>query len=113
MSYDGNLWDSSVRDLGLGTFFLCVEQDSSGTTLMDLITSDPTAAKQGGASAAGNKAPSPGRAASQPTALGKPATDRKSKKATLLQIQNDTISAAKAVRTNIMPHRSKKKVCAF
>ncbi|CAM8931585.1 unnamed protein product [Rhodiola kirilowii] len=87
--------------------------DSSGTTLMDLITSDPAASKQGGASAAGNKAPSPSRAPSQPTALGKPATDRKSKKATLLQIQNDTISAAKAVRTNIMPHRTKKKPVSY
>ncbi|XAR50699.1 hypothetical protein NMG60_11005097 [Bertholletia excelsa] len=82
--------------------------DSSGTTLMDLITSDPSPAS----------APPPQPSSSAyppPAAPGKPAhSDRKSKKTTLMQIQSDTISAAKAalnpVRTNIMPQKQKKKV---
>ncbi|OWM90233.1 uncharacterized protein LOC116187487 [Punica granatum] len=83
--------------------------DSSGTTLMDLITADP-----GKAPLASSSAPS-----AQPTALGKPVVhgEKKSKKATLMQIQNDTISAAKAalnpVRANIMPQRQKKKPVSY
>ncbi|GFS44291.1 SH3 domain-containing protein [Actinidia rufa] len=53
-----------------------------------------------------------------PSSMGKPAqTDRKSKKGTLMQIQSDTISAAKAalnpVRTNIMPQKQKKKPVSY
>lgn len=89
--------------------------DSSGTTLMDLITSDPAPV------AAAPPPPSASPAAAFPptsTGSGKPApTDRKSKKGTLMQIQSDTISAAKAalnpVRTNIMPQRQKKKPVSY
>ncbi|PQQ12555.1 uncharacterized protein Pyn_00859 [Prunus yedoensis var. nudiflora] len=50
-----------------------------------------------------------------PTALGKPAGEKRSKRAALMQIQNDTISAARAalnpVRTNIniLPQKHKQK----
>lgn len=79
--------------------------DSSGTTLMDLITADPS-------SAAGV----PAASQAPPSALGKPVApgERKSKRGALAQIQNDTISVAKAalnpVRTNIIPQKQKKKV---
>ncbi|KAK9268777.1 hypothetical protein L1049_000539 [Liquidambar formosana] len=86
--------------------------DSAGTTLMDLITADPTSAP------AANQSSSAGATPPHPTALGRPVqTDRKSKRATLMQIQNDTISAAKAalnpVRTNIMPQKQKKKPVSY
>ncbi|GAB4854056.1 hypothetical protein Ancab_022637 [Ancistrocladus abbreviatus] len=91
--------------------------DTSGTTLMDLITADPSAAP----SAASASSPSPASSMQStissgmlpPKALGKPSTDRKSKKATLMQIQSDTISAAKAVRANIMPAKQKKKPVSY
>ncbi|KAI4371226.1 hypothetical protein MLD38_019488 [Melastoma candidum] len=89
--------------------------DSSGTTLMDLISSDPAAAAA--SSSANNSSTT---SAALPTALGKPVAsgaDKKSKKTTLLQIQSDTISAAKAalapVRTNIMPQKQKKKPVSY
>ncbi|CAA6655098.1 unnamed protein product [Spirodela intermedia] len=62
-------------------------QESGGTTLMDLITSDPTSVP--------------------PSA----APNRKTRRSTLMQIQSDTISAAKAlnpVKTSVMPQRRKK-----
>ncbi|GAB2250787.1 hypothetical protein Droror1_Dr00017037 [Drosera rotundifolia] len=79
--------------------------DSSGTTLMDLITSDPAA----------SSVPAP---SGNPKALGRPvatptAADRKSKKGTLMQIQSETMSAAKAVRANIMPPKQKKKPVSY
>ncbi|KAE8781132.1 hypothetical protein D1007_45635 [Hordeum vulgare] len=84
--------------------------DSSGTTLMDLITSDPSAAPAAGAS---SQQPSTGGGGS----LGRPApppapapADRKSKRATLMQIQSDTISAAKAFNpVKALPQRNRKK----
>lgn len=82
---------------------------------MDLITADPAPAP----SSSSNSAASPAAAspASLPSALGKPHTEKKSKRAALMQIQNDTISAAKAalhpVRTNIMPQRQKKKPVSY
>lgn len=92
-----------------------VFQESSGTTLMDLITSDGSSSK-----------PSPAPSTTAPPLIdsGAPAgppvpaaAERKSKKGTLMQIQSDTISAAKAafnpVRANIMPQRQKKKVLFF
>lgn len=83
-------------------------------TLMDLITADPTPAL---ASSSASAAPTPGPSSAPPTALGKPATEKKSKRATLMQIHNDTVSVAKAalnpVRTNIMPQKQKKKVLPF
>ncbi|XP_059636713.1 uncharacterized protein LOC132278832 [Cornus florida] len=91
--------------------------DSSGTTLMDLITSDPSTA-----SAAPPPPPSSSVASSAPLPPSVPSgksgqPDRKSKKTTLMQIQNDTISAAKAalnpVRTNIMPQKQKKKPVSY
>lgn len=94
--------------------------DSSGTTLMDLITADPSTASAGSSStnapsAASSTISSSSNSSSSvlPSALGKPAGEKRSKRAALMQIQNDTISAAKAalnpVRTNIMPQRQKKK----
>lgn len=99
---------------------------------MDLITADPStvsasASTTTSSSASTQPAQSSGYAASPPksssssglpTALGKPAGEKRSKRASLMQIQNDTISAAKAalnpVRTNInmnsiMPQKHKQK----
>ncbi|XP_073043882.1 uncharacterized protein [Primulina eburnea] len=91
--------------------------DSSGTTLMDLITSDGSSTKLPAASAATAAAPID---SSANMAVGAPvpvAVERKSKKGTLMQIQSDTISAAKAafnpVRTNIMPQKQKKKPVSY
>lgn len=92
-------------------------QDSSGKTLMDLITADPTPAPSSSSTSSVAASPATNPSGSLPSALGKPATEKKSKRAALMQIQNDTISAAKAalnpVRTNIMPQRQKKKVPQF
>ncbi|KAL5188923.1 hypothetical protein HKD37_05G014260 [Glycine soja] len=82
---------------------------------MDLITADPTPAPSSSSTAAASSAPT--APASLPSALGKPPAEKKSKRAALMQIQNDTISAAKAalhpVRTNIMPQRQKKKPVSY
>ncbi|KAM1392504.1 hypothetical protein ACFX2I_020074 [Malus domestica] len=98
--------------------------DSFGKTLMDLISSDPSTASSSTSSTTSSSAstqsaahaPSPPKSsAGLPTALGKPAGEKRSKRAALMQIQNDTISAAKAalhpVRTNIniMPQKHKHK----
>ncbi|KAB2620433.1 hypothetical protein D8674_039376 [Pyrus ussuriensis x Pyrus communis] len=98
--------------------------DSFGKTLMDLISSDPSTASSSASSTTSSSAstqsaahaPSPPKSsAGLPTALGKPAGEKKSKRAALMQIQNDTISAAKAalhpVRTNIniIPQKHKHK----
>ncbi|GJN08353.1 hypothetical protein PR202_ga26264 [Eleusine coracana subsp. coracana] len=75
-------------------------QDSSGTTLMDLITSDPSAAPTSGSGASSQPPSSGGGGGSVGSLLGKPTAapaDRKSKRGTLMQIQNETISAAKAL----------------
>ncbi|XP_062216117.1 uncharacterized protein LOC133916456 [Phragmites australis] len=81
-------------------------QDSSGTTLMDLITSDPSAASAAGASS--QQSSGGGSLLGKPAAAG--AADRKSKKGTLMQIQNDTISAAKALNpVKALPQRNRKK----
>lgn len=90
-------------------------------TLMDLMTSDPKAApppSSSSSSSSSSAAPPPMQMAASPTmppptALGKPVTDRKSKRTTLMQIQNDTISAAKAVRANIMPQKQKKRPVSY
>lgn len=87
---------------------------------MDLITADPKAAPPASSSSSSSSAPAPAasmQTASSPTmppptALGKPVTDRK-KRTTLMQIQNDTISAAKAVRANIMPQKQKKRPVSY
>ncbi|KAL6496434.1 hypothetical protein OROGR_029692 [Orobanche gracilis] len=91
--------------------------DSSGTTLMDLITSDGSSSKPPPVSS--TTAPPIDSAANMP-ALGAPVpvvADRKSRRGTLLQIQSDTISAAKAafnpVRANIMTQRQKKKPVSY
>ncbi|XP_011625800.1 uncharacterized protein LOC18440835 isoform X2 [Amborella trichopoda] len=83
----------------------------SGTTLMDLITSDPSSLSQSSNTGGGGPPPS--------STLGKPAqsTDRKTKRTSLSQIQSDTMSAAKAalspVRANIMPQKQKKKPVSY
>ncbi|CAL4938667.1 unnamed protein product [Urochloa decumbens] len=88
-------------------------QDSSGTTLMDLITSDPSAASGAGASSQQQPSSGGGSGGSVGSLLGKPtasAADRKSKRGTLTQIQNDTISAAKALNpVKVLPQRNRKK----
>ncbi|KAI3447278.1 hypothetical protein Pfo_003943 [Paulownia fortunei] len=92
--------------------------DSSGTTLMDLITSDGSSSKP--PSASSTTAPPPTDSAANTAAAGPPVpvvVERKSKKGTLMQIQSDTISAAKAafnpVRANIMPQKQKKKPVSY
>lgn len=68
---------------------------------MDLITADPSSVP-----------PTASATPPPPTALGKP----KTKRGTLMQIQSDTISVAKAlnpVKTNIMPQRQKKKPVSY
>lgn len=86
-------------------------QDSSGTTLMDLITSDPSAASGAGASSQQQSSSGSGGGGGVGSLLGKPApADRKSKKVTLTQIQNETISAAKALNpVKVLPQRNRKK----
>ncbi|KAG1337766.1 hypothetical protein COCNU_04G000720 [Cocos nucifera] len=78
-------------------------QESAGMTLMDLITSDPSAAATSSSSTAA------------PSTLGKPViTEKKSKRATLMQIQNDTISAAKAFNPiKSYPQKQKKKPVSY
>ncbi|CAN0901327.1 TSET complex member tstB [Linum grandiflorum] len=101
--------------------------DSSGTTLMDLITADPGPKSAASGSTASTAAPSAVTASQLPpvpmatssthssgkTSLG----EKKSKRATLMQIQNETISAAKAalhpMKTNIMPQKQKKKPVSY
>ncbi|XP_006651241.1 uncharacterized protein LOC102704044 [Oryza brachyantha] len=76
--------------------------DSSGKTLMDLITSDPSAVPAAGASS---------QQSSSGVPLGRPApapADRKTKKGTLSQIQNETMAAAKALN-KALPQRNRKK----
>nr|KAJ0226210.1 hypothetical protein LSAT_V11C100003760 [Lactuca sativa] len=72
--------------------------DSSGTTLMDLISSDPTSAPPPPSTSAQASTASHQRSASP---FSKPVTattttDRKSKRSTLMQIQSDAVSAARA-----------------
>ncbi|KAL8036593.1 hypothetical protein ABFX02_12G168900 [Erythranthe guttata] len=88
--------------------------ESSGTTLMDLITSDGSSSKP--PSASSTTAAPPMDSGANIMAPGPPVpmtVERRSKKGTLMQIQSDTISAAKAafnpVRANIMPQKQRKK----
>ncbi|KAI3849319.1 hypothetical protein MKW92_002905 [Papaver armeniacum] len=82
--------------------------DASGTTLMDLITSDPSSAPASTSS-------------TTPSILGKPAqkpvpTEKRSKRGTLMQIQSDTMAVAKAlnpVRTNMMTSKQKRKPVSY
>ncbi|CAA2976503.1 Hypothetical predicted protein [Olea europaea subsp. europaea] len=85
-------------------------------TLMDLISSDPSSAKPSSSSSTAAPPPESPKNAS----VGAPVpvvVDRKSKKGSLMQIQSDTISAAKAafnpVRTNIMPQKQKTKPVSY
>ncbi|XP_062210700.1 uncharacterized protein LOC133912127 [Phragmites australis] len=86
-------------------------QDSSGKTLMDLITSDPSAAPTAGAASQQSSSGGVGSLLAKPAAPAPaPAADRKSKKGTLMQIQSDTISAAKALNpVKALPQRNRKK----
>ncbi|XVE60921.1 hypothetical protein DITRI_Ditri05aG0165200 [Diplodiscus trichospermus] len=105
------------------TFLLCPsflgkKMDSTGMTLMDLITADPAQVPAASSSSSSSSTTSMTAAASlssvqqqhvsTKTTLG----EKKSKRAALMQIQNDTISVAKAalhpVRTNIIPHQKQK-----
>ncbi|KAL1364128.1 uncharacterized protein LOC107479667 [Arachis duranensis] len=92
--------------------------DSSGTTLMDLITADPTPTQTSSSASSAVASPASASPASGlPTALGKPGGEKKSKRAALMQIQNDTFSAAKnalnPVRANLMPQKQKKKPVSY
>ncbi|KVH98642.1 Armadillo-type fold [Cynara cardunculus var. scolymus] len=83
--------------------------DSSGTTLMDLISSDPTSVPPPSSTPAQASTASHQRSASP---FSKPVaapttTDRKSKRSTLMQIQSDAVSAARAAVR--IPHKHKKK----
>ncbi|RAL48180.1 hypothetical protein DM860_005604 [Cuscuta australis] len=85
--------------------------ESSGTTLMDLITSDPSSTSSSSKSTASVApvATSPPRTAAAAAA----STDRK-KKGMLMQIQSDTISAAKAALNPVrMPQKQKKKAVSY
>ncbi|KAK9162383.1 hypothetical protein Syun_003285 [Stephania yunnanensis] len=89
--------------------------DASGTTLMDLITADPSTA----ASSTSSTAPSTlGKPVQKPVqAVSKPAqTEKKAKKGALMQIQSDTIAVAKAlnpVKANIMSQKQKRKPVSY
>ncbi|XP_021773444.1 uncharacterized protein LOC110737397 [Chenopodium quinoa] len=91
--------------------------DSSGMTLMDLMTSDPKAAAPPPSStSSATTAPmqmAPSTTMPPPSSLGKPVTDRKSKKNTFTSIQHDTLSAARAVRANILPQKQKKRPVSY
>ncbi|KAG8376312.1 hypothetical protein BUALT_Bualt09G0050200 [Buddleja alternifolia] len=92
--------------------------DSSGTTLMDLITSDTPSTKPSSAPSTTAAAPIDSVANTAAVGPSVPVTvERRSKKGTLMQIQSDTISAAKAafnpVRANIMPQRQRKKPVSY
>lgn len=81
---------------------------------MDLITADPTPLPASSSSSTAAPTPSATPSTSQSSTLGKPATEKRSKRSALMQIQNDTISAAKAaVRTNILPQKQKKKPVSY
>ncbi|KAJ8642448.1 hypothetical protein MRB53_019142 [Persea americana] len=87
-------------------------ESAAGTTLMDLITADPSTVSQSTPAAAA------AASASAPSTLGKPPQPdrRPPKKGTFMQIQSDTISVAKAlnpVRTNIIPQKQKKKPVSY
>nr|GEV76037.1 SH3 domain-containing protein [Tanacetum cinerariifolium] len=87
--------------------------DSSGTTLMDLISSDapppqpPQQQQQ-------PPPPTSSAAAARPASplFSKPITDRKSKRSTLMQIQSDAVSAARAA-VRIPNNRHKKKPVSY
>ncbi|XP_022731492.1 uncharacterized protein LOC111286003 isoform X3 [Durio zibethinus] len=92
--------------------------DSSGTTLMDLITADP-APVPAASSSSSSLSTSSTTATASPSAMQQQHLstkttlgEKKSKRAALMQIQNDTISVAKAalnpVRSNIIPHQKQK-----
>nr|XP_027069872.1 uncharacterized protein LOC113695104 [Coffea arabica] len=94
--------------------------DSSGTTLMDLITSDQpssTVPSSAASTTASSTAPPPQTTTANIGAPIPMVVDKKSKKGTLMQIQSDTISAAKAalnpVRANIMPQKQKKRPVSY
>ncbi|KAL0734398.1 hypothetical protein Bca4012_010608 [Brassica carinata] len=92
--------------------------EASGKTLMDLISADPTPVPAKSSSSSASSTPSPAAASAasnlhQPMSTKTTLGEKKSKRATLMQIQNDTISVAKAalnpVKANIMPQRQRQK----
>ncbi|KAL0673639.1 hypothetical protein Bca4012_001620 [Brassica carinata] len=93
--------------------------ESSGKTLMDLISADPTPVPaQSTSSSSSSSTPSPAAASAassmhQPMSTKTTLGEKKSKRATLMQIQSDTISVAKAalnpVKANIMPQRQRQR----
>ncbi|KAJ8753244.1 hypothetical protein K2173_017858 [Erythroxylum novogranatense] len=97
--------------------------DSSGTTLMDLITADPGSTQSGSTATPSATTSTSTTPSSQQSVLGGKSSsfgEKKSKRGmTFTQIQNDTISAAKAalnpVRTNIitMPQKQNKKPVSY
>ncbi|KAH9805492.1 SH3 domain-containing protein [Citrus sinensis] len=83
--------------------------DSSGTTLMDLISADPSTTSSAATASSGSATAAAQSSAAAPPAMASPPTmsggvssrstlgEKKSKRAALMQIQSDTVSAAKAV----------------
>ena len=101
-----------------------VQQGSLGTTLMDLITADPTPAlalvsaastpsSMVATQVSAATAPSSMATTQAPTALGKLSGEKRSKRSALMQIYSDTVSTTKValhpVRTNIMPQKHQRK----
>ena len=86
---------------------------------MDLISADPTPVPaQSTSSSSSSSTPSPAAASAassmhQPMSTKTTLGEKKSKRATLMQIQSDTISVAKAalnpVKANIMPQRQRQR----
>ncbi|XWS71083.1 hypothetical protein CRYUN_Cryun03dG0107200 [Craigia yunnanensis] len=94
--------------------------DKSGMTLMDLITADPApvpAASSTSTTSSTTAALAPSATQQQHVSTKTTFGEKKSKRAALMQIQNDTISVAKAalnpVRTSIIPHQKQKKPVSY
>lgn len=81
-------------------------------TLMDLISSDPSSASSSSASSTTPSSTVPLPPTTSTMAAPVPVVvEKKSKRGTLMQIQSDTISAAKAALNPVrMPQKQKKKV---
>lgn len=93
--------------------------ESSGMTLMDLISSDPSTASSSSSSSSSSSTTTSSTVPLPPTTSTMAApvpvvVEKKSKKGTLMQIQSDTISAAKAALNPVrMPQKQKKKPVSY
>lgn len=82
---------------------------------MDLISSDPSPTSSSSVSSTTTSSTAPPPPTTSTMAAPVPVVvERKSKKGTLMQIQSDTISAAKAALNPVrMPQKQKRKVHSF